>query len=89
MKLNSSIQEIDQELRSNAMFMSLAQGNSEGSSVSIEADGLYFLLYKNANGTFYSYLSEETNGKKKVSLDTIVTFTKNLEMGANNLIHQS
>lgn len=88
MKLNSSIQQIEQELKANASVMSLAQGNSEGSSVSIEADGLYFLLYQNANGTFSSYLSEKDNGTEKVPLDTIVAFTNNLESVANEIMKQ-
>ena len=71
MKLDSTIQQIEQELTKNAMFMSLAMGNSEGSNVSIEADGLSFLFYKNANGSFSSYLSEQANGKEKVALDDI------------------
>ena len=85
MKLNSSIEEIKQVLRSNATFMSLAQGNSEGSSVSIEADGLYFLLYKSGNGSFSSYLSEQTNGIGRPALDKIVAFTYNLETAAIQL----
>ena len=85
MKLDSTIQQIEQELSTNATFMSLTQGNSEGSSVSIEAEGLYFLLYKNANGTFSSYLSEQANGVEKPALDKIVSFTKNLESAANIL----
>jgi hypothetical protein len=83
MKLNSTIQEIEQELKANATFMSLAQGNCEGSSVSIEAEGLHFLLYKNANGAVSSYLSEQANGIEKPALDKIVVFTKNLEVAAN------
>lgn len=85
MKLDSTIQQIEQELRSNATFMSLAQGNSEGSSVSIEADDLFFLLYKYAYGTFSSYLSEQANGMEKPALDKIVLFTNNLETAANQL----
>lgn len=67
------------------MFMSLAKGNSEGSSVSIDADGLYFLLYENANGSFSSYLSEQANGKEKVAFDKIIAFTMALEEAANHL----
>lgn len=85
MKIDSTIQQIEQELKSNAMFMSLAQGNSEGSSVCIEAYGLYFLLYKNDNGTFSSYLSEQANSIEKPALDKIVVFTKNLEAAANQI----
>lgn len=83
MEVNSTLHEIEQDLRSNASFLSLAKGNSEVSSISRETDGLYFLLYKNANGNFISYLSEQANGSEKVALDKWVSFTKNLDSAAN------
>ncbi len=85
MILDSTIQQIEQELNANSSFMSLAQDNSEGSSISIEADGLYFLLYKDASGKFSAYLSEQANGIEKPALDKIVAFTKNLETAANSI----
>lgn len=49
MTLTSTIQEIEQSLRTNPIFMGIVQGTSEGSSVTIEADGLFFLLHRNPN----------------------------------------
>lgn len=49
MSLTSAIQKIEQSLRTNPVFMGIVQGTSEGSSVTIVADGLLFLLHRNPN----------------------------------------
>lgn len=49
MSLTSAIQKIEQSLRTNPVFMDIVQGTSEGSNVTIEADGLFFLLHRNPN----------------------------------------
>ncbi len=49
MSLTSAIQKIEQSLRTIPVFMGIVQGTSEGSSVTIEADGFFFLLHRNLN----------------------------------------
>lgn len=83
MRLNSTSNEIERELRANAEFMGLVANANPNLSVSLNVEEILFFLIKNIDGDFSVGISPFTLGEAIRRVQEVGNFAQNLITVAN------